>query len=129
MVDEIVPTYESRRFSRIPVVKPVTIISDEGETIAAKTQDVSALGMRVTSETPLPPGSTCTVSFHLEEAKEIEVKGNIVHAGRTRLGIEITAIRADTIINLRDLILANADNPEEIDAELISRPGFPPIMY
>jgi len=129
IVDETSSSYENRRFSRVPVVKPVTIIPDKGKSIEAKTQNVSALGLCATSETPLLPGVTCTVCFHLEEAKEIEIKGTIMHADATRLGIEITAIRADTVINLRDLILASADNPEETDEELISRPGFPPLTY
>ena len=45
------------------------------------------------------------------------------------MGIEISAIRADSVGHLRELIAQHADNPDEVDIEMISRPGFPPMLY
>ncbi len=129
MAGESTFTYEHRRFSRVPVEMPVTLISEAGETITAETRDMSALGVCLTGSLPLSPDITCTICCAIEEGKHIEVKGTVIHADTARTGIEITAIKADTVAHLRELLAAHAEHPDEIDIEMISRPGFPPDLY
>jgi hypothetical protein len=57
--------HELRRYTRIPIMTDVTVVSHDGQRLSASSIDLSSGGMSLKSAEDLPAGSNVEVSFSL----------------------------------------------------------------
>jgi hypothetical protein len=68
--------HEFRRYTRIPIMTEVSVVSD-GQRFTASSLDVSSGGMSVRSSEDLRPGSNVEVSFALLTLPRVNIRGTV----------------------------------------------------
>jgi hypothetical protein len=91
--------------------------------------DVSMNGLRISTEDPVPDENTpCEAQIILGSSDAdrviIGAKGRVVRSMPGSLAIQFTEIDLDSYQHLRQLILINAEEPEQAEQELISHRGI-----
>ncbi len=110
-----------REFTRAQACVEGEILAlGESRSIVGKTKNVSIGGMYFSCQKPFPAGTECRLVLFLDGADgktRIEATGTVIRSGEDGLGIQFTAIELDSFQHLRNLILYNADETEEVEHE------------
>ncbi|MBN3039934.1 MAG: PilZ domain-containing protein [Candidatus Omnitrophica bacterium] len=69
---------ERREFVRVKYPCKITVIGQNGQTISAQTENISAGGIRILSKNRLIPNSHIELQIHLKDSKTISCKGRVV---------------------------------------------------
>lgn len=77
-----------RRYVRIPVVMPVKVTLEDGEQ-SGITRDVSAGGLNISGEAPIPLGRKVKVGFSLPKGPALTVDGVICWQSGTAYGVAL----------------------------------------
>ncbi len=114
-----------REFTRSPVHMTVYLRTEDGTEIHGTTREISMNGLFIECADKLPVDTPCHITLtlgdgeHLIEA-DAEVKG-IISSG---MGLAFTGIEAESWEHLKRLNLFNAEDPDQVEAELNRHLGF-----
>ena len=112
---------ERRAFSRIHVRVDADVTAGETRIISNRTKDVSFNGVFVYAPAPLPKGSECTITLHAAGGDTpglVHITGVVTHVDEQGMGIEFSqGLDAESVTNLRNLILLSAEEPETVERE------------
>lgn len=116
------------------MAKKVEITGDDGTVVSGQLKDVSVNGLFVGTTETLPIGAEYPVSILLETADghaiELLMKGRITRLDSEGIAVQFTEIDADSLDHLRNLVMYNAKDPDQVEHELerhlaFRRPGQP----
>jgi PilZ domain len=79
--------HEFRRYTRIPIMTEVTIVSNDGRRVAASSLEISSGGMSVRSTEDMPTGTNVDVSFSLLTLPRVNVRGVVTWRKSKSFGI------------------------------------------
>jgi hypothetical protein len=117
-----------RRFSRIPLNFPATLIVDKTEVYDIhELANLSIGGCLVPLDEDIIEGTRCTITIRLVGGlgnTPVTVAGEVVRHDREYVAIRFTKISPDNLYHLQNLIRYNAPNPEEIEEEIKKHPGI-----
>lgn len=119
---------QKRKFSRIPLKFPATLIVDGTEVFDIHEIDnLSVGGCLVPLEAEVVEGTRCSITIRLTGGlgnTSINVTGEIVRHDREYVAIKFTRINPDNLHHLQNLIRYNAPDPDIIDEEIKNHPGI-----
>jgi hypothetical protein len=92
-----------------------------------ETRDLSHKGMFVLGQVPLKADQGCTITLHLvgdeENAPVLRMEGRVVRSTADGTAIDFVSMDPDTFLHLRNLVLLNAEDPDEAEKEF-GQPAF-----
>ena len=119
---------DKRRFSRIPLNFPATLIIDNTEVHDIhELTNLSIGGCLVPLDEDIVEGTRCTITIRLTGGlgnTPVTVGGEVVRHDQDYVAIRFTRIRPDDLHHLQNLIRYNAPDPDQIDREISDNPGL-----
>lgn len=113
-----------REFSRAQIHVGTTVTVD-GKTVSGSLRDVSMNGLFVLCKaTGVAGGTHCTVDVVLSEEVHVSLAGHVVREEATGLAIAVEEIPVDSFRHLQQLVLYNADDPDQVEQELKEHIGI-----
>jgi len=117
-----------RRFSRIPLNFPATLIVDSTEVYDIhELANLSIGGCLVPLDQEVIEGTKCTITIRLAGGlgnTPVNVAGEVVRHDNEYVAIKFTKIGPEDLFHLQNLIRYNAPDPDKIDEEIKSHPGI-----
>jgi hypothetical protein len=123
---------ERRDFIRVPFKTATTVRIPDRTLWSSSTLDLSMNGIRIATEEAIPlPGTPCEIEMVLSEddpAVIIEARGSIVRSAPGTLAVHFSEVDFDSYLHLRQLIMNNADDPDQAEQQIrhhwgIRKPG------
>ncbi|MBW2020589.1 MAG: PilZ domain-containing protein [Deltaproteobacteria bacterium] len=115
---------EKRKKTRVHFRTQVILKTDESEIVAeANSKDISMKGIFVNTEKKIPVGTPCDIEILLTGTSTklaLTVKGVIKRQDASGLGVAFDSIDLDSYIHLKNIIMYNASDPEDIEKEVSS---------
>ncbi len=94
-----------------------------------ETRDLSHKGLFVLGEHPLEEGQGCMVTVRLpgdpEEAPVLRMEGRVARITPEGVAIDFVSMDPETYLHLRNLVILNASDPDQAEAEF-GTPAFDP---
>jgi hypothetical protein len=119
---------EKRRFMRVPFNTEVEIQANDHTIRSTKGINISLSGLRMSIEQDAPPvGASCQVKITLsmsEHRVAIDAKGNVIRSDPRHVAIRFTELDLDSYHHLRQLIINNAEDPEQAEREFSAHWGI-----
>lgn len=110
-----------RRKTRVRFETQVILRTKDVEVTAeASSRDISLQGVFLATDAALPQGAPCEVEILLTGSSSrlsIRVRGHVARRDAGGLGIVFESIDPDSYFHLRNLLLYNSSDPEEIENE------------
>lgn len=117
-----------REFTRVPLHIDVEVIPNQSGLVSYHVRDVSLNGLYLQCDKPLPLGTNCQVTLLLGEKENpvrIKVNGKVTRVNPDGMGLEITEIiGSESFAHLRNLVLYNASNIDQVEEEFHSHLGI-----
>ena len=121
-------TQNAREFTRIPIHLNVEIRCGSKTIATDQTKDLSMKGIYLMSEETLPVGSVCDVTLLLEGTDQpirIDIKGRVMRAANSGIGIQFTEIDLDSYDYLQNLVLHNSQaEHDQVEEEIHQHLGL-----
>ena len=115
---------ERREKTRVHFKTQVTLKADESKIVSeANSKDISIRGMFVNTEKKMPVGTPCDIEILLTGTSTklaLNIKGIVTRQDATGLGISFDSMDLDSHFHLKNIIMYNASDPEEIEDEVYS---------
>jgi hypothetical protein len=115
---------ERRTRTRVHFTTQVIVKTDESEIVAeANSEDISIKGLFVNTEERVPVGTPCDIEILLTGTSTrlaLTIKGIITRQDASGLGIAFDSMDLDSYVHLKNIILYNASDPEDIEEEMFS---------
>jgi hypothetical protein len=95
--------------------------------ISGRGRDLSVKGVYVECPKSLPPSTPCEVTIVLSgtpEPMQVHVTGRVVYAEPGGMGIEFMEVDVDSFIHLRNLVLYNSVDTEQVEREFQQHIGL-----
>jgi hypothetical protein len=83
--------HEFRRYTRIPIMTEVTVVSNDGHRLSASSIDVSSGGMSLKSAEDMPSGTNVEVSFSLLTLPRVNVRAVVTWRKTKSFGLRFDA--------------------------------------
>jgi hypothetical protein len=110
-----------RKKTRVNFETQVVIRTKDAEVISqASSKNISLRGVFLETEHDLLPGTPCEVEILLTGTSSllsIKVQGSVARKGKGGLGIAFKSIDPDSYFHLRNLLMYNTPDPDEIERE------------
>ncbi len=115
-----------REFTRVPVHCNVQVLAEGRPVPCSSVTTLSMKGMLVESTEQLPVGLECEITITLvEDEIEIQVMGTVVRNYPEGIAFQFTKIMGpESFAHLRNLVLYNASDTDQIERELDSHAGI-----
>lgn len=117
-----------RKFSRIPLNFPATLIVDSTEVFDIhEIANLSIGGCLVPLDQNVIEGTKCTITIRLAGGlgnTPVNVAGEVVRYDRQYIAIKFTKISPEDLYHLQNLIRYNAPDPDKIEEEIKKHPGL-----
>lgn len=115
---------ERRTRTRVHFTTQVIVKTDESEIVAeANSEDISIKGLFVNTEERIPVGTPCDIEILLTGTSTrlaLTIKGIITRQDASGLGIAFDSMDPDSYVHLKNIVLYNASEPEDIEKEMFS---------
>jgi hypothetical protein len=115
---------ERRTRTRVHFMTQVIVKTDESEIVAeANSEDISIKGLFVNTEERIPVGTPCDIEILLTGTSTrlaLTIKGIITRQDASGLGIAFDSMDLDSYVHLKNIVLYNASDPEDIEKEMFS---------
>ncbi len=115
---------ERRTRTRVYFTTQVIVKTDESEIVAeANSEDISIKGLFVNTEKRIPVGTPCDIEILLTGTSTrlaLTIKGIITRQDASGLGIAFDSMDLDSYVHLKNIVLYNASDPEDIEKEMFS---------
>jgi len=116
---------EKRRFSRIFFNVKAKLQVGETTYKVAQIVNLSVGGCLLQIGEDVPAGSECTFTILLDRmAPGVDVVGEVLRSEDGEVVIKFTKIDPENLFHLQNIILYNAENPEEIEEQISEHPGL-----
>nr|WP_320133318.1 PilZ domain-containing protein [uncultured Holophaga sp.] len=118
--------FSQREFTRVPSCLTVRVTVDGTEIPNRGSQNVSLKGMLIHLGAPLPVGTPCRLTILLADGEiEVEVEAQVVHNYEAGTAFQFTKILGvESFEHLKNLVLYNAQDTEQVEEEFHSHWGF-----
>jgi len=116
-----------REFTRVLVPIKAVTTSDSKQTVRGHCRDVSMKGTHIHCEQPFEIGTPCDCVLCWDTAESqlsIPVRAKVVRVDPSGMSLEFTEMGMGSYQHLQRLVLFNAADPDQLDAELISHVGL-----
>ncbi len=116
-----------REFTRVHIAVGVEVDHPGQPKISGRGRDLSVKGVYVECPRQLPPDTRCDVTIVLSGAPEpmqVHVTGSVVYAEPGGMGIEFMEVDVDSFIHLRNLVLYNSVDTEQVEREFEQHLGL-----
>ena len=116
-----------RQVTRIPLTRLVEVHSSGAVVTVTESRDLSLRGFYMFTDERLPLGAPCEAKLYLgttEEPLVLTIKGSIARHDKTGMGVEFAEMDLDTYHHLRNLVLYNAADPNQIQQEFSRHLGL-----
>lgn len=120
---------DARAFTRIQIAIVAEILVDGRLTICDEIRDLSVRGVFAYCDDAPPVGTECDVALRFEETPHslhAMARGIVVRVADGGMAIEFTAVDPENFHHLKNLVLYNATEPEQVEAELSEHLGLKP---
>lgn len=118
---------DRRRRTRVNFHARADIQTTGARLLDLETRDLSHKGVFVLGELPLKDGQGCAITLHLvgnaDNALALRMEGRIVRSTGQGTAIDFVSMDPETYLHLRNLVLLNAEDPEEAEREF-GQPAF-----
>jgi hypothetical protein len=118
---------DRRRRTRVNIRTLVDVQTTGARLVNLESRDLSHKGVFVLGDMPLPAGQTCMITVHLssdsEDAPSLRMEGKIIRSTAAGTAIDFVSMDPETYLHLRNLVLLNAEDPDEAEKEF-SSPAF-----
>jgi hypothetical protein len=115
---------EKRQKTRVHFETHVIIRTEESEIKAeADSEAISIKGVFVRTQEKIPEGTPCDLEILLTGSSTklaLTIKGLITRQEETGLAIGFDSMDLDSFMHLKNIILYNASDPEEVEKEMLS---------
>ena len=113
-----------RKKTRVHFETRVTLKTDKSEIEAeANSKDISLKGIFVGTEKRIPVGTPCDIEILLMGTSTrlaLSIKCIITRQDASGLGIAFDSVDIDSFIHLKNIVMYNASDPEDIEKEMFS---------
>ncbi len=117
-----------REFTRVNTIIEARVTAGDTVVQSARTRDISMNGLFVETNERLEPGIPCEIVLFLGRSASdyrIEAHGKIVRSDDSGIAVEFTDIvGVDSYDHLRNLVLYNSSNTEQVEEELRTHLGI-----
>ena len=117
-------TDERRQKTRVHFETHVIIRTEESEIKAeADSEDISIKGVFVKTQEKIPEGTPCDLEILLTGSSTklaLTIKGLITRQEEAGLAIGFDSMDLDSYMHLKNIILYNVSDPEEVKKEMLS---------
>lgn len=117
-----------REFTRVRTSIPIDCVIPGGAAIAGSTRDVSLNGCFVPCHTPPPEGTRCIATLHVDGrggAIRIGANAEIIRIRPEGFALHFhELLELDSYEHLRNLVLFNAEDPNQAETEFDSHLGL-----
>jgi hypothetical protein len=118
-----------RKRTRVNIEAVVDVHATGARLLGLKSRDLSHKGVFVMGQHPLEADQNCMITVHLltdgDNGPELQMEGRVVRRTAEGTAIDFVSMDPDTYMHLRNLILLNAEDPDQAEKEF-SRPAFDP---
>lgn len=118
-----------RKRTRVHLGAVVDVHATGARLLGLKSRDLSHKGVFVLGDLQLQNGQNCMITVHLmtggDVGPQMNMEGRVVRSTGDGTAIDFVSMDPDTYMHLRNLILHNADDPEQAEREF-SQPAFEP---
>lgn len=115
---------ERRKKTRVHFATLVTVKTDTSEIVTdANSEDISMKGVFVRTDQEIPVGTPCDMEILLTGTSRrlaLNIKGVITRQDSSGLGIAFDSMDLDSYVHLKNILLYNASDSEEIRREMFS---------
>lgn len=115
---------EKRKKTRVHFETHVVIKTRDSEIRAeADSEDISIKGVFVKTQDKIPEGTPCDLEILLTGSSTrlaLTIKGTITRQEKNGLAIGFESMDLDSFMHLKNVILYNATDPEEVEKEMLS---------
>jgi hypothetical protein len=120
--------YATRReFTRVPIHIWGTFAADGRELVTAEITSLSLRGCYAATFEALPADGCYELTLYTEHAASalhITVTARIVRSDGEGMGVEFTEMPLESYDHLRNMVLLNAADPEQVERELRNHVGL-----
>jgi hypothetical protein len=120
--------YTTRReFTRVPIHIWGTFHEGGREIVTAEITMLSLRGCYAAATPPLPAGGRYRLELYTGEASatiHIMVEARIVRTEEAGMGVEFVEMPLESYDHLRNMVLLNASDPEQVERELRAHIGL-----
>lgn len=116
-----------RVFTRVPVKVRVEMVTRDGLIFTQQTRNLSMNGLYLESMDKLLVGTECQVRVFLGETRDaacVEILGRVSRTDENGMAIEFQQIEVDGFERLRNLVLLNTNQIQEVEEEFRSQLGI-----
>ena len=115
---------ERRKKTRVHFKTQVILKTDKSKIEAeANSKDVSVKGIFVNTKKKIPVGTPCDIEILLTGTSTklaLSIKGIITRQDASGLGIAFDSMDIDSQFHLRNIVMYNASDPDDIEKEMFS---------
>jgi hypothetical protein len=120
--------FEHRReFTRIPIHIWGTFADTTGDLLTAEVNNLSVRGCHVSTFDALPAGGRYHLTLFVEDdeqALHFKVESRVVRSDQDGMGIEFMEMPLESYGHLRNMVLLNASDPEQVEREFRQHIGL-----
>jgi len=125
-------TDNHRRFSRSRLAVQVEVVRPDGSKIVGQLRDVSMNGMFVISDVKPAVNEECQLAVVLLGATppvRIEAEGHILRHEGKGFAVQFDGIDIESFQHMTRLVMYNADEPDQVEAEFAEHSGIYPRAW
>lgn len=117
-----------REFTRVPIQVPIEVQAGDRIIHGLLTGNVSMKGLLVGTKEVLPEGTSCILRIVLGEgAAEVRAEATVARVYPGALALQFSRILGtESFEHLRQLVLYNAPDPEQVESEFHAHAGIKP---
>lgn len=118
---------DRRRRTRVNFHTKADIQTTGARLLDLETRDLSHKGVFVLGEHPLKDGQGCAITLRLmgegDDSPVMQMEGRVVRSTGEGTAIDFVSMDPESYLHLRNLVLLNAEDPEEAEKEF-GQPAF-----
>ncbi|EPR42344.1 type IV pilus assembly PilZ [Desulfovibrio sp. X2] len=100
------------------------VVTCNGRDVPVRLNNLSLRGVSCNPDPRLAVGEDCFVRIVLSGSVTVRVSGRIVRASAEETAVEFLEMDPESFGHLRNLVRMHAEDPDQIDDEIVSKPAF-----
>lgn len=120
-------TEDHRRRKRVQYKTAVTLFTPDKKLENLSSRDLSLKGVYVETKDSLPIGTEVQIVVDLAGSTSLlslRMVGQVARLDDEGMGLDFSEVDLDSFFHLRNIVLYNAEDPAEVDDELVTKPAF-----
>lgn len=116
-----------REFSRVMTTVQVDLWASDRHVLSQRTRDISLKGLYVYCRQGWPAGTRCELVLRLGDGPcslPVQAQARVKRSDKQGMAIEIVRLTSEGYTHLKQLLLYNAENPDQVQEEFDSHVGL-----